>query len=85
MIRKDCLIHDALLATAAVLLLVSLGSSASAATAQDLDRDAAQVLQTLYKANPAASHLPACKAILVFPKIVKAGLVFGGSYGEGVR
>jgi lipid-binding SYLF domain-containing protein len=24
------------------------------------------------------------KAVLVFPKIVKAGLVFGGSYGEGV-
>jgi lipid-binding SYLF domain-containing protein len=24
------------------------------------------------------------KAILVFPNIVKAGLVFGGSYGEGV-
>jgi lipid-binding SYLF domain-containing protein len=23
------------------------------------------------------------KAILVFPNIVKAGLVFGGSYGEG--
>ena len=24
------------------------------------------------------------KAVLVFPKIIKAGLVFGGSYGEGV-
>jgi len=24
------------------------------------------------------------KAILVFPNIIKAGLVFGGSYGEGV-
>jgi lipid-binding SYLF domain-containing protein len=24
------------------------------------------------------------RAVLVFPKIIKAGLVFGGSYGEGV-
>jgi lipid-binding SYLF domain-containing protein len=24
------------------------------------------------------------KAILIFPKVTKAGLVFGGSYGEGV-
>jgi lipid-binding SYLF domain-containing protein len=24
------------------------------------------------------------RAVLVFPKVVKAGLVFGGSYGEGV-
>jgi lipid-binding SYLF domain-containing protein len=56
-----------------------------AATAEDLDRDAAQTLQSLYKANPAAQAISTkAKAILVFPKIVKAGLVFGGSYGEGV-
>jgi lipid-binding SYLF domain-containing protein len=78
-------IHDALLATAAVLLLGSIASTAWAATAEDLDRDAAQALQTLYKVNPAADAISKkAKAILVFPKIVKAGLVFGGSYGEGV-
>jgi lipid-binding SYLF domain-containing protein len=42
-------------------------------------------LQTLYKASPVAKNISQnAKAILVFPKIIKAGLVFGGSYGEGV-
>jgi lipid-binding SYLF domain-containing protein len=85
MTRTGFSIHDALLATAAVLLLGALGNSAYAATAQDLDREAAQALQTLYKANPAADAISKkAKAVLVFPKIIKAGLVFGGSYGEGV-
>ena len=78
-------IHKALLATAAALLLGSTGTASFAATAEDLDKDAAQALQTLYKVNPAAEAIShRAKAILVFPKIVKAGLVFGGSYGEGV-
>lgn len=58
---------------------------ASAATAEDLDRDSLQALQTLYKTEPVAKTLSHnAKAVLVFPNIVKAGLVFGGSYGEGV-
>ncbi|MDE2456260.1 MAG: lipid-binding SYLF domain-containing protein, partial [Burkholderiales bacterium] len=58
---------------------------AQAATAEDLDRDAAQALQTPYKANSTAEVIShRARAILVFPKVVKAGLVFGGSYGEGV-
>jgi lipid-binding SYLF domain-containing protein len=57
---------------------------ASAATAEDLDRDSRQALQTLYKTEPVAKTLSRkAKAVLVFPNIVKAGLVFGGSYGEG--
>lgn len=43
------------------------------------------MLQTLYRNNPGAEGLSkTAKAILVFPHVVKAGLVFGGSYGEGV-
>jgi lipid-binding SYLF domain-containing protein len=62
-----------------------VGQSAWAATAEDLNRDAAQALQKLYKANPAAEAISKkARGILVFPNIVKAGLVFGGSYGEGV-
>lgn len=58
---------------------------ASAATADDLNRDSLQALQTLYKAEPVAKTLSkSAKGILVFPNIIKAGLVFGGSYGEGV-
>ncbi|MBU6259989.1 MAG: lipid-binding SYLF domain-containing protein [Burkholderiales bacterium] len=78
-------IKKLLLVTTAALWLGAVGSPAIAATSQDLDRDAAQALQTLYKANPTAAAIGAkARAILVFPKVVKAGLVFGGSYGEGV-
>ncbi len=41
-------------------------------------------MQTLFQTNPLAAKLShSAKATLVFPNIVKAGLVFGGSYGEG--
>jgi lipid-binding SYLF domain-containing protein len=81
--RRD--IHRLLVAAAATLALSTAGGMARAATAQDLDKDAAQALQALYKVNPTAEVIAKkAKAILVFPKIVKAGLVFGGSYGEGV-
>lgn len=59
-------------------------NSANAATADDLDRDCKQALLTLYQTQPVAEVLSrTAKAVLVFPNIVKAGLVFGGSYGEG--
>ncbi|KIH82819.1 YSC84-related protein [Pseudomonas batumici] len=69
------------------LSLVSTGlfNSASAATAEDLEKESRQALQMLYKTQPFAETLShSAKAVLVFPKVVKAGLVFGGSYGEGV-
>lgn len=78
-------IHRMLVAVATMLALGSMGSQALAATAEDLDKDSAQALQTLYKTNPSAEVISKkARAILVFPKVVKAGLVFGGSYGEGV-
>lgn len=77
--------HKAALATATAFLLFSAGSPSQAASAEDLDKDSLRALQTLYKNNAAAETLSKkAKAILVFPKVVKAGLVFGGSYGEGV-
>jgi len=72
-----------LLATAA-LTSMTLFAPVHAATADDLDKDAKQALQTLYKSNALAESLSRkAKAVLIFPNIVKAGLVFGGSYGEG--
>jgi lipid-binding SYLF domain-containing protein len=60
-------------------------NSATAATAEDLNSDASQALRTLYRTNPVAEKISkSARAVLVFPKIIKAGLVFGGSYGEGV-
>jgi lipid-binding SYLF domain-containing protein len=77
--------HRAAVAALAVSILSTLGGNAFAASAQDLERDAAQALATLYKNRPVAEAVSRkAKAILVFPKIIKAGLVFGGSYGEGV-
>ena len=74
-----------ILAAASVLALgVPNQASAASATPQDLDRDSRQALQLLYKTNPLAKDLShKAKAILIFPNIIKAGLVFGGSYGEG--
>lgn len=69
----------------AALSLGGIGANASAATAEDLNAEANLALQSLYKSNPTAEIIgKQAKAILVFPKITKAGLVFGGSYGEGV-
>ena len=71
------------LATAAMMSGVML-TSANAATPADLDKESNQALQMLYKSNPTAESLSKkAKAILIFPNIVKAGLVFGGAYGEG--
>ena len=80
--------HRSLAATATALATgsaLTLATTARAATAEDLDKDAAQALQSLYKSNATAESISKkAKAILIFPKIIKAGLVFGGSYGEGV-
>jgi len=74
----------ALALAAASIVSISVMNLASAATAEDLDKDSQQALQTLYKAQPVAETLSrTAKAVLVFPNVIKAGLVFGGSYGEG--
>lgn len=74
----------ALILAMASIISMGMASQAIAATAEDLDKDSQQALLTLYKTSPSAKTLSHdAKAILVFPNIVKAGLVFGGSYGEG--
>lgn len=74
----------ALMLAMATFVSTGMLNSAGAATAEDLDRDCMQALQTLYGTEPLAEHLSQnAKAILVFPNIVKAGLIFGGGYGEG--
>lgn len=71
-----------------VSAFIALGGSAGpalSATAADLDKEAAASLAALYQANPSAEKVAKqAKAILVFPRMIKAGLVFGGGYGEGV-
>ncbi|MBK7461491.1 MAG: lipid-binding SYLF domain-containing protein [Betaproteobacteria bacterium] len=85
MTTRRNLLKSFLLVAAATASLGAVSSQAVAASAEDLDKDALQALQSLYKSNPAAEAISKkARAVLVFPKILKAGLVFGGSYGEGV-
>lgn len=73
------------LAFTAPLLAGASPPAQAASTAADLDKDADQSLQTLYRTNAVAADIAKqARYALVFPNIVKAGFVFGGSYGEGV-
>jgi len=71
---------------AAVAALAFVGiSSAGAADKSLLTQDAEAALQSLYKTHEGAKALgPQAAGILVFPKIVRAGFIVGGSGGEGV-
>jgi lipid-binding SYLF domain-containing protein len=67
-----------------ILLLYTPGMSL-ADTAYQINRDANLALKRLYQTTPEAKKLAArAKGILVFPEIIKAGLLIGGQYGEGV-
>jgi lipid-binding SYLF domain-containing protein len=58
--------------------------NARADTPEDLNRSSDSALQMLESTNPAAANVAkSAKAVLIFPNIVKAGLIFGGAYGEG--
>ena len=70
--------------TAAAITLVMAHGAAYAASAAELSRDAQAALQSLYAKVPAAKTIGAkAQAVLVFPKITKAGLGIGGQYGDG--
>jgi lipid-binding SYLF domain-containing protein len=72
-------------ASALPISMVTFDSAYAASTADDLRKDADQALKTLYRTNPIAEQISKkSRGVLVFPNIVKAGLIFGGSYGEGL-
>ena len=76
----------ALTATLAAAAMASacLVGSVNAATTEDLNRDSSQALEKLYRTNPTAEEISRhAREVLIFPNIVKAGLVFGGAFGEG--
>jgi len=83
MIRSHRLLA-ALLIGVALAGGLSVPRPAVAASAAELNRDSAAALQRLYQLQPAARKLgQTAKAVLVFPRIVKAGFMFGGQIGEG--
>ncbi|MDV2494865.1 MAG: lipid-binding SYLF domain-containing protein [bacterium] len=68
------------------VVLIGLGGAgtAQAATKGEIDRDVEAALENLYKSSPGAKELgKQAKGILVFPKVLKGGFIFGGQYGEG--
>lgn len=80
-------------AVAALAAAVGLGLFGSAAWSADmaknsaatLNKDGQAALNQLYAKVPAAKTIGGkAQAILVFPKVTKAGLGIGGQYGEGV-
>jgi len=57
---------------------------ALAVTADEIDAKVDVALEELYKTTPVARELAkTAKGILVFPDIIKAGLIIGGQYGTG--
>jgi lipid-binding SYLF domain-containing protein len=59
-------------------------TSASAATAKEIDAQVDVALRQLLDSNEAARILAKdAKGILVFPDVIKAGLIIGGSFGDG--
>jgi len=70
---------------APVAILAPLGQAAQAATAAQLNADGKAALSRLYAhSDRATRYARDARAILVFPKIVKAGFMIGGQGGEGV-
>jgi lipid-binding SYLF domain-containing protein len=74
-----------MLALLVLAVLVSGPRTGAAASAAELNSEAAAALRTLRANNLVANKLAAtAKGILVFPNILKAGFMFGGQIGEGV-
>jgi len=73
-----------LLLVAGTALSLVVMSSVMASAASGVDANAQAALKKLYASVPAAKMVGGqAKAVLVFPRIVKAGLLIGGQYGDG--
>jgi len=80
-IRRWILAASLVLAT----MVSPLSQAAHAATAAELNADGKAALSRLYaQSDRDRRYARDARAILIFPKIVKAGLVVGGQGGEGV-
>jgi lipid-binding SYLF domain-containing protein len=69
----------------AVVAIVAQPQRSEAASAAEIDREANNTLHSFVEQVAGARELANKAAgILVFPSVVKAGIGFGGEYGEGV-
>lgn len=70
---------------AGVLPATDMHAALAASEAAQIDRDSTAALTRLYGIDRRASSLrPNAAGILIFPKIVKAGFIFGAQGGKGV-
>lgn len=72
---------------ACLLCLLGLGAAAGAhaATAAEIEARADSAIERLVTAAPEARRLlDRARAVLIFPRVIKAGIGVGGEYGEGV-
>lgn len=66
------------------LLFVS-PSTACAASAQEIELRADEIVEIFnHRIAGRSEFLENAKGVLIFPNIVKAGVILGGEYGEGV-
>ena len=72
------------LSIAIVAVCFVTAAESAGKTAGEIDGQVDQALKDLYAQVPAAKELSTVsKGILVFPEVVKGGLIVGGQYGEG--
>jgi len=82
--HRSVIRHSFLLICISTLLLVFHPNFTRADTAAQIDRDVDSALKHLYDVNPTARKLASgAKGIMVFPNIIKGGLIIGGQYGIG--
>ena len=68
----------------AVVITLLLTQSTFAKTQQEINKAVDVALEKFKKEVPGgANFLPQVKGYLVFPAVIKAGLIVGGKYGEG--
>jgi len=84
MLRHTRLLTLVLLFAAGAALSLAAMSAVVASAANGVDANAPAALKKLYASVPAAKTSGGqAKAVLVFPRIVKAGFLVGGQYGDG--
>jgi lipid-binding SYLF domain-containing protein len=70
--------------SAAAMALIGAKGALAASEAAEIDRDASAALQRLSAVDRRATSLqPKAAGILIFPRIVKAGFIFGAQGGKG--
>jgi lipid-binding SYLF domain-containing protein len=84
-LTQNSLFYNVMFLSALIMVAGLMGPAlAMADSAAEIDQGVDAALQKLYESTPAAKELSkAAKGILVFPDIIKGGLLVGGQYGEG--